>query len=333
MSATLKDIADRAEVSIKTVSKVLNSEQQSQRPSAVKRAERIRRIATELNYRPNLLARAMRTNKKMQIGLLVSELYNPQTGRIAQLFERELAGHGYRLMLAMSDSRPDLSRQYLSDFAGGLVDGVINLDPAIQAADLKQHLGDIPSVVYARREEPESPVAIDYEAGSEAAMELLWDLGHRKIGYILGPPKEVGVRCRLAGYHRFWKQKQAEPKKEWIANGNWRFESGGDAVKPLLAQGCTALLIANELMAAAAVRAIRESGLRVPEDISLVASDGSLVGMISDPPLTTLDHPVAQLVQGTIGGLLDQMNGKPTAPQTLIQPKLIERASTAAVKH
>jgi len=327
--ATLKEIADEAGVSIKTVSNILNGRNKECWASSIERARRVRDIAGRLNYQPNPIARAMRSSKTMQIGVMVRDLYNPQTGRVVELIEQSLERHNYSLLLGLLTGRRDVQSSYLTRFGSGIVDGVINCVPWLGTAELETPLGDTPFVVYNRANDVNSALAMDYEGGFLSALEYLWGLGHRRIGTILGPTDDAVVHLRRQGCERFWQSRGRDGIPDgWLLHGDWQMGSGEQLIGSLIDAKCTAILAANELMAIGAIRGANARGLRVPDDLSVFGSDGSILGLTSDPPLTTLHIPSESLTAAAVQALLARIKGESFENQGVIRPPIIERRST-----
>src|SRR5690606_14340384 len=143
------------------------------------------KLATELNYTPNKAARIMRTKKTQQIGVLVSELYNPVTGRKVEAIADELAKNGFDMLLGLTRLQGSSMDEYLKSFGQLLLDGIINLDPYIGSEDLKRNCRGTPFVIF-NRSERESPAIFNIQAAIYMLLEHLWDLGHRKIALVTG---------------------------------------------------------------------------------------------------------------------------------------------------
>ncbi len=334
---TLKDIATAAGVSVDTVSRVLNGKAGEAWPSAVERAERIRKIATQLNYAPNKAAQIMRTKRTRQIGVLVSELYNPFTGRKVEAIADALAEHGYEMLLGLTRTRsrngtvsesPSDSEKFFATFSRNLLDGVINLDPLLGNDDLKRIAPRMPCVTFGRSE-TESPAVFDIRAAVRILMEHLWSLGHHRIAIVTGLDKGDLKRVRSSAWEAFYASRPIAARPEWIIKGNWKSEHGRQAARDLVATDCTACLAGNDLLAVGLIAGLRELGREVPRDYSVVSIEDSLLTEITYPPLTSARQPVAELVRITVNALIDMLERHEPAPGQVLPPDLVVRPSCA----
>ncbi|MDR1283649.1 MAG: LacI family transcriptional regulator [Opitutaceae bacterium] len=338
---TLKDIAFAAGVSVDTVSRVLNGKAGEAWPSAVRRAERIREIAEKLNYAPNKAAQIMRTRKTHQIGVMVSELYNPFTGRKVEAIADALAGYGYEMLLGLTRarSRPDGnvvsefpadSEKFFATFSRNLLDGIINLDPLLGTDDLKRIAPRMPCVTFGRSE-TESPAVFDVRAAVTILMEHLWSLGHRRIAIVTGLDKGDMKRVRSSAWEAFYASRPVAARSEWIIKGNWKAEHGRQAARELTDTDCTACVAGNDLLAVGLIAGLRELGREVPRDYSVVSIEDSLLTEITYPPLTSARQPVGELVRLTVAALVDLLEGRPMPACQVLPPELVVRHSCAPV--
>jgi DNA-binding LacI/PurR family transcriptional regulator len=327
--ATLKDIAQMAGVSVDTVSRVLNGKAGEAWPSAVERAERIRKLAVQLNYTPNKAARIMRTNKTHQIGVLVSELYNPFTGRKVEAIADALAGFGYEMLLGLTRSRAVNPAKFYEKFSENLLDGVINLDPLLSTDDLRTISPRVPCVTFNRSRE-ESPAVFDVGAAVKMLMEHLWSLGHRRIAIVTGFDKGDAARSRVSAYQSFYAARPIAQEEGWVIEANWTSEEGQRAARPLVDTGCTACVAGNDLLAVGLIVGLRALQVDVPGDISLVSIEDSLLTEVSHPTLTSARQPVRELVDMTVAALAAIIGGEPMPVCQVLQPQLIVRNSSCA---
>ncbi|AHF91444.1 LacI family transcription regulator [Opitutaceae bacterium TAV5] len=328
---TLKDIATAAGVSVDTVSRVLNGKAGEAWPSAVRRAERIREIATQLNYAPNKAAQIMRTRKTHQIGVLVSELYNPFTGRKVEAIADALAGYGYEMLLGLTRSRATDPAEFFEKFSRNLLDGVINLDPLLGTEDLRRIARKIPFVTFGRSEE-ESPAVFDVRAAVELLMEHLWSLGHRRIAIVTGFDKGDAKLTRVAAWESFYANHPVAARREWIIRANWKAEDGQRAAEQLAATDCTACLAGNDLLAVGLIAGLRAFGKEVPRDYSVVSIEDSLLTEVTYPTLTSARQPVGELVRLTVAALVELLEGRPMPACQVLPPELMVRNSCAPVE-
>ncbi len=326
---TLKQIAERAGVSVRTVSVVLNGKAAQGRISS-QLADRIALIAQELNYRPNAMARAIRMKKTSQIGVLVCELSNPHTGSVVEVTERALVRKGYKMLLGLTNRDAKVGQDYLREFSHGTVDGILNMDPFLGTEDFTLSQVLVPYIHFLRPS-PNFSLTLNYHEGMLLALRHLWSLNHRRIGFISGPAEDSSSRERLEAFEAFFQSKPHDGQG-FVEFGQWTFDSGLELTPFLLAKGCTAIFGANDLMAAGAVAAVHSASLHVPQDISVVGFDDSLLARMCNPPLTSVHIPSTEVAEKSVEALLALIASEPVAPNREIKPTLVIRTSTSPVQ-
>ncbi|MAX26968.1 MAG: hypothetical protein CMJ19_20940 [Phycisphaeraceae bacterium] len=328
--ATLSDVARHAGVSESSVSRILNGQRKANRPSSRKQVQRVLAIAQELGYQPNLAARAMRSGRTHQIGVLFPELSNPASGQTVEAIERALLKSGNRMVIGLSERSIDRAREYLQGFGSGMVDGLINLDPVISQEWLENHCGSIPVVTY-NRLDGQSPAVMDHAAGMRMAYEHLVALGHRQIGLLSGPRSDLGAMSRINGFLSCALSMPHTTPIEPVIDGDWEMDSGEAAASEVVAKGFTGMVCSNDLMAIGLMRGLRQLGKRVPEDCSIVGFDNTLLSKAGDPPMTTLSQALDEIAHRTVETLMAKIEGKDELPVEAFPPRLIVRQSTMAV--
>ncbi len=322
--ATLKQIAERAGVSVRTVSVILNGKAAQQKLST-KQVENVTRIAREMNYRPNALARAVRVKRTFQIGVLVRELSNPHTGQIIEAIERNLIARQFKMLLGLTNGRLEIAKAYLGDFSHGMVDGILNMDPVVTEQIMDGERVPVPYVNFLRPS-PRFALKLDWKQGIELALDHLWSLGHRRIGFLSGPLDEISSTDRWNHYHEFF---QTRGLKGIAEIGDWSYDAGVSKTPALLKKRCSAIIGANDLMALGVINAARAHGLEVPSQISIIGCDDSFNAAISSPPLTSVKIPTDEIVELTVRALLAEIVGEPFQESAVIKTSLTVRGSTA----
>lgn len=330
--ATLADVAQRAGVSESSVSRILNGQRKANRPSSIKQVQRVLDIAHEMGYQPNLAARAMRKGRTHQIAVLFPELTNPASGQNVEAIERALNKTGNRLVLGLTERSIKRATEYIQGFACGMVDGIINLDPAISQQWLENNSNDIP-VITQNRLDGYSPAIMDHDAAIKMAYEHVLDLGHRQIGFVSGPTRDLGAMSRLNAFLSCCLSHSQSSDVNPVVYGDWEMASGEVAAKDVVQRQFTAVLCANDLMAIGLMRGLRQLGKRIPEDCSVVGHDNTLLSQASDPPMTTLKQDLDQIAMRTVEALLARIDGLEDLPVKAYSPKLIIRQSTASLKN
>lgn len=329
---TLHDVADYCNVSYQTVSRVVNDN-----PHVSKETRRrVLRAIKELNYQPNHVARSLVTRRSNLIEVITfgSGHYGPS--QMVAHVERAARKQGYNLILTnIGEMSLDEIRAAINSLSGRLVDGLIMVTPVIgvQYEELVDLCGGIPFVMIDTPLGSTTPsVVINQRHGSQIATQHLIDLGHRHICEISGPLRWHGAIARHESWLETLKAAGITPGRS--EEGDWTAWSGYEAARRLLDSDCqfTALVVGNDQMALGAMRALREAGLRVPDDVSVVGFDDIPEAACFEPPLTTMRQNFDMLGSQSVEYLLDLML-HPDTPlqQRVLYPYLVERQSTQAV--
>jgi DNA-binding LacI/PurR family transcriptional regulator len=332
----LADIASRAKVSEATVSRVLNNK------PGVSEANRkeILRTMELLGYeRPE----RMRTRTSGLVGLIVPELTNPVFPLVAQVIETALADKGVTSVLCTQTPGGVREDEYVRMLMERNVSGIVfvsglhanvDSDPARYVALRKRGLPIV--LVNGYLPDVDAPfLSNDDAAGMELAVRHLAGLGHTRIGLALGPDRYVPVRRKVAGFavaYRAHVDPAATPAQldDLLETTVFTVEGGEEATEALLDRGATAVVCGSDVMAFGAIRAARRRGLRLPEDLSIVGSDGIPLAEFTEPALTTVRQPSEDIAETAARALLEEMAGNP-APRAeyMFRPTLVVRGSTA----
>lgn len=303
--ATIKQVAERAQVSSATVSRILN---QDHHVSTVNR-ERVLQAVAELGYRPNRIARSLRRQQSETIGVIVSDIENPHFTQAVRAIEDAAYTRGYRVVLCNTDETADKQRAYLEVLAAEQVVGVI-LVPADPGDSTISALLDmhVPIVALDRSvddERADAVLADNVQAGRLATEHLLGQ-GRRNVGFIAGRPEIQTGAERLRGYEQVMRH-HALPTA--VGLGEFRLEPARCATRQLLIDypGLDGLVVANNLMAIGALGALRDAGKRIPEDIAFVGIDDPPWAGLVAPPMTTLGQPTQQMATSAFELLVDRI--------------------------
>ena len=328
----MRDVAERAGVSVTSVSHVINET----RPVSYELRERVLAAMEELGYHPNRLARSLRSGKTHTIGTIVPDSADPFFAEVARGIEDTAFENGYSLILCNSDANLDKEAFYTDVLVEKQVDGILFLAAGGSTGrilDLQQR--GMP-VVVVDRELPAAhvdSVVTDNAGGGWSATRHLIDLGHRRIGYIAGPSDLTLSEYRFTGYRKALKEAGIAVDESLVVRGAFDFESGYRAARQLLthSQRPTAIFACNDLMAIGAICAAVELGLRVPEDLSVIGYDDVPLASYSNPPLTTIAQPIYDLGVVAASMLLERLHD-PVRParRIVLDVELQIRRSTAA---
>ncbi len=324
----MRDVAERAGVSVGTVSNVLN------RPDRVTPATlaKVRDAIDALGFVRNDAARQLRAGSSRAIGLVVIDAYNPFFGEVSRGAEDRAGDDGLIVLLANSDENPDRERLALELFAEQRVKGLI-ISPADgvdeQLAQLRRQR--IPVVLIERTTtDPEVPsVAVDNLAGGRLAVEHLVERGRRRIVFAAGQLELAQVRDRLTGA----RAAAGAVPLEVMDTGGLSVGHGrtvGDAIAALAPDDRPdAVFAVNDLIALGVVQGLRTAGLRVPDDVAIVGYDDIDFAASAEVPLTSVRQPGARIGHTAVDLLLAVIDGIPIAePHVTFQPELIVRASS-----
>jgi LacI family transcriptional regulator len=332
MTPTLKNVADLAEVSIPTASRVL-SEDPNVRVSPETR-ERIIITAQRLSYHPNAMARGLRTRQTKTLVLFIPDVGNPATAGIIRGVETGADERGYSAFISHLDHRAINERLYLLWLQEGRFDGLVLACTRVEEAIIRNLIesGYPFALVNRKHSETQNHVTIDDAVSAQIAVEHLVQLGHRRIAHLAGLLTFDTALRRYQGYRQqlcTHKIPYDPSLVEEAAEHTW--EGYRSAMKRLLDRGCapTAVFSGNFIGAVGALRALKDIGLRVPEDISLVASNDTPLAEMLDPPLTVVRTPLHEMGRSAAHLVIDLIEGKPrNAPQVLLPKDLIIRKST-----
>jgi LacI family repressor for deo operon, udp, cdd, tsx, nupC, and nupG len=327
----LKDVAQRSGVSIATVSRALSGSDLI----AEATVNRIRAVADELGYRPNVRARNFRTRKAMAVLIVVRDIGNPFYLEVFKGVERIARQAGYSVLMANTEGDKEREFEYFEMLSDGLADGMILMTGAVPET-IQRRKGACDNVVVALEmvEEISVPqVLIDNEAAALEAVNHLLALGHTRIAHIAGPiPEGMSVR-RRRGYRLAMQRAGVEIPDGYECQGGFDLQSGERCTRALLelAHPPTAIFAANDEMAFGAIRHAHMRGLSVPQDLSVIGFDNIAFSEAFLPSLTTISQPRLDIGERAMSVLLDVMNGKPTSAEPTILPtRLLIRETTAA---
>jgi DNA-binding LacI/PurR family transcriptional regulator len=312
----IRDVAERAGVSVATVSRVLNG-------SAVvaeARKQRVLAAIDELNYRPSRIASNLRRRQRARmIGVLVSDIENPHFAELVRAIEDGASQRGYRVLLCNTDEREEKQDDYLSVLLAERVAGVI-LSPTNPAApgigELLDHGTAVVAIDRSVSDERADAVLVDNAGGTAMATRHLIAAGHSRIGFVGGPANVETAVLRRVGYEQAMREAGLAPL---AVDGSFRIDGGEESTGRLLDRDrCTALITANNLITIGAMRTLRARGLRVPDAIALVAVDDPFWSELVEPPLTTLAQPVRRLAETAVSSLLERLEDERAEPKRLV---------------
>ncbi len=313
MGGTIRDVAKGAGVCISTVSNALNNKWYV---SATTKA-RILKVAKKLDYHPSGIARSLVRRKTDNIGFVLyrnpERLFsNPFYGRIVDGVEEQVLTQGYNLLISAFDigskdrALPKLIRERNVDgliLAGAISDDFISI--------LRKEGFPLVLVDNYLENEKINCVVINNRHGAFEAVDYLFKLGHKRIGFLCGPLLHISNQERFKGYKLRLDELGITYNKSIVAQGDNTIEGGYNAMQKLLkkSSGISAVFACNDAMAIGAMRAIREKGLKIPNDISLMGFDDIEMAANTQPPLTTIKVPKEEMGRVAARVLLNELEG------------------------
>lgn len=328
---THKDVAERAGVSVATVSYVLNN---GPRPVAPETRVRVEEAIAELGYYPNELARSLRLQQSSTIGLILPNVMNPVFGEIAHELENICTQEGFLVLLCNSDRQHDREEHFIQMLRAKQVDGVVITPHREPVALIKPLLeARIPVIVLEHDLPGVHCIMLDELQGGRIATQHLIELGHRRIALLRRKPTSALSTQRIRGYQQALADAHIPYDPTLIVECDAGQAAGAQAMQQFLAhpEPPTAVFTHNDVLAMGALHTIHCAGLRVPEDISVVGYDDITSAAYFSPPLTTVRSPKAEMGVLAARTILQLVRRKDPLPvQTITLPvELVVRASTA----
>jgi LacI family repressor for deo operon, udp, cdd, tsx, nupC, and nupG len=324
----MSDVAKLANVSTATVSRVISN------PGSVKEGTRKKVLETieQLNYQPNILARYFRKMETKTILVIVPDISNPFFSKILRGIESIAVQNGYQVLLGDSDN--DVQREYnfLDQLRQRQADGMILLTARMNREMIEEIADQFPVVLACEYLEGSSipTVSIDNISSARRATEHLIKMGHTRIAHITGPMQVILSRDRLKGYQQAMMQYHLNLDSLLVQEGDFSYEAGYNLMSKFSALETppTAIFAANDEMAIGAVKAAKDKGMRVPEDIAIVGFDNIKISSIFEPEITTTAQPMFEIGQQAMDMLLKLINNEDVSRrQIVLTDELIVRQS------
>lgn len=332
MPATIKDIAKALNLSVSTVSYALNG---GPKPVSAAVRDRVSTAAQELGYQPNQVARSLVMRKTGAVGVVLPQLERDAIlGSFVQASLNEIINqaedyhYDILLMTAYDRTVPESLQRIVLD---SRVDGVILLaPPEIPELFELMRVRKFPFAAVAGVASQHGPTyAVDNVLGSKLAMQYLWDLGHRKIAHVAGRPNLADAKVRLNTYRDFLHDKGVKVPDGYEVSAGYRRSESFVLCRPLLTSKNrpTAVFCGNDEMAIGLILAAKELGIRVPEDLSVIGFDDTSDSATSEPSLSTIRQPIAEMAIGAFQDVASQIDGCPPSQGNIFRPVLVARKS------
>jgi LacI family transcriptional regulator len=284
-------------------------------------------------YYPNAHARSLASGRSQTLGLVVSDLSNPFFPELVKAIEAAAFERGFDVMLSNTNYDPDRTSHYVRRFIERKVAGVVVMTSELDTALLSELASRDVSVVFLDLGKPGvhmSNLSVNYESGIEEAISHLVSLGHRDIAFVGGPEPLRSAERRLKAFRSSMRRHLPRAPRR-LYHGDFKVEGGRRAAAVMLAERDrpTAVLAANDLMALGVMAELRAAGLHIPQDVSVIGFDDIAFAALSEPPLTTICLPRAELGRRAVEALMANVEhpGR-QGVQINIPTYLITRAST-----
>lgn len=328
---TIYEVSKLAGVSVSTVSRVLNHSELVIEPTRLK----VEAAMKQLGYRPNNAAQSLASKRSNSVGILVPELHGPFFGTMLSSIELELRNEGKHVIITAGHSDAEREKEGIEFLTSRGCDALILFVFATSSEHiLSLRVSSLPVVVIGQLIPgmEEDCITLGNESGSYMATKLLIDSGHRKLACITGPQWKSDGRERLAGYKRALSESGLSFDPGLLVEGDYEEATGQQGMEHLLNTGAsfTAVVCANDEMAAGAMSVAREHGMEIPGDLSIVGFDNVFFTRYMHPQLTTVGYPIEKMGQMAARCILRDVYGKVDQDiQLHFEPELIKRSSVS----
>ncbi|KIL48328.1 catabolite control protein A [Jeotgalibacillus alimentarius] len=331
MNITIYDVAREANVSMATVSRVVNGNP-NVKPATRKK---VLEVIERLGYRPNAVARGLASKKTTTVGVIIPDISNIFFAELARGIEDIATMYKYNIILSNSDQNEEKELHLLNTMLGKQVDGIVFMGGRITEEHVAEfQRSPVPIVIAGSVEETnQTPsVNIDYYQASIDAVTSLIEKGHKDIGFVSGPFHDtINRSMKLEGYKAALENKGLTYNEDFVFEGDYTYDSGLDAWAKLreLDQKPSAIFVGNDEMALGVVHGAQDEGLNIPEDVEVISFDNTKLALMVRPQLTSVVQPLYDIGAVAMRLLTKLMNQEKIDDQTVVLPHRIEeRQST-----
>ncbi|MGG7621043.1 catabolite control protein A [Bacillus coreaensis] len=331
VNITIYDVAREANVSMATVSRVVNGNP-NVKPATRKK---VLEVIERLGYRPNAVARGLASKKTTTVGVIIPDISNPFFAELARGIEDIATMYKYNIILSNSDQNKDKELHLLNTMLGKQVDGIVFMGGNIS----EEHVAEFkrspaPIVLAGSLEDSEQvpSVNIDYEQATFDAVNTFIEKGHKRIAMVIGPYHEpINKEKKLVGYKKALEAAGIPVEEALIVEGDYTYDSGIEAFDKLieLPEKPTAIFVGSDEMAVGVVHGAQDKGYSVPNDFEVISSDNTRISLMVRPQLTTVIQPLYDIGAVAMRLLTKFMNKEKVSEHTVVLPHRIElRSST-----
>jgi len=325
-NVTIYDVAREANVSMATVSRVVNGNP-NVKPSTRKK---VQEVIERLGYRPNAVARGLASKKTTTVGVIIPDISNTYFAELARGIEDIATMYKYNILLSNSDQIKEKEFHLLNTMLAKQVDGIVFMGGNITEEHVKEfEKSQVPIVLAGSIDKTGKipSVNIDYEQASYEATKFFIDNGHKRIAFVTGPLQEpINSLKKLAGYKKALEEAGIPYDENYVVEGDYTYESGLECVERLLelAEKPTAIAVGTDEMAIGVVHGLQDNGFRIPEDVEIISTDNTRLSLMVRPQLTSIVQPLYDIGAVAMRLLTKYMNKEEVTDHVVILPHRME---------
>jgi LacI family transcriptional regulator len=329
VTVTIYDVAREANVSMATVSRVVNGNQ-NVKPATRKK---VLKVIEELGYRPNAVARGLASKKTTTVGVIIPDISNSMYAELARGIEDIATMYRYNIILSNSDQNENKELQLLETMLGKQVDGIVFMSDIISSELLYEMERSPTPIVLAGSIDDSNTIAsvnIDYYGAAYEAVKKLIDNGHKKIAFVSGLfSSKVNKDYKLKAYKQALEDAKIELDERLVVECDNSYDEAIEAVKSLEPYEPTAYFVSNDEMSIGVIHAVESFGKKIPEDVEIISYENSKLARMARPMLTSVALPLYDIGAVSMRLLTKYMNGEEIEEKQVILPyRIEERAST-----
>lgn len=322
MNVTIYDVAREANVSMATVSRVVNGNP-NVKPATRKK---VQDAIKDLGYRPNAVARGLASKKTTTVGVIIPDISNLFYAELARGIEDIATMYKYNIILSNSDENSEKELHLFNSMLGKQVDGMVLMSSSLTDELIDEIKRSPVPVVLAAAEDGEKnipSVRIDYVTAVTDAMKIFFEKGHKRVAFIGGPKSELNVNEKLEGYRKSYQDAGLEVDESLIWFGDHSYESGMEAFDHILESKPTAIFVCNDEMSIGVIHAAQDRGYNVPNDFEVIGFDDTKLSIMVRPQLTTVVQPIYDIGAVAMRLLTKYMNKETVEEHSVILPHRI----------
>lgn len=325
-NVTIYDVAREANVSMATVSRVVNGNP-NVKPATRKK---VLEVIERLGYRPNAVARGLASKKTTTVGVIIPDISSSYFSELARGIEDIATMYNYNIILSNSDQNKDKEFDLLNNMLGKQVDGIIFMSGNITDEHIEEfNKSSVPIVLAGSVEESGKipSVNIDYEKAAYDATTYFIEKGHKKIAYVFGPLHEpINGRIKMNGYKKALSEAGIEYNEAFVAEGDYTYESGIEVAEKLLEleDKPTAICVATDEMAVGVVHGLQDKGYSIPDDFEIITANNTRLAIMVRPQLSSIVQPLYDIGAVAMRLLTKYMNKEEVTEHVVILPHRFE---------